>query len=148
MPRITNEHEIPDEIKEEGILLYFQHFHNQPYPLLMGTSDNPQASVVEYPKLVLFPLLAVSLRTSQHPFFRSKDAIAEMCGMLSEAAWNLLAARYSKFDFDLDYFQALCLLAQVDFASKCQSNLSTLPCAETSPKPASRTGLRLRLLLA
>lgn len=120
MPRIINEHEIPAEIREEGILLYFEHFHNQPYPLLMGTSDNPQAAVAEYPKLVLFPLLAVSLRTCQNPFFHSKEAIAETCGMLSESAWTLLAARYSKFDFDLAYFQALCLLAQVDFASKCQ----------------------------
>lgn len=118
MPRITNELEIPDEIREEGILLYFRHFHNQPYPLMMGMSDNPQASAGEYPKLVLFPLLAVSLRTCQNPFFHDKEAIAETCGMLSEAAWNLLAAQYSKFDFDLVYFQALCLLAQVDFASK------------------------------
>lgn len=121
LPRSTNELEIPDEIMEEGILLYFQHFHNQPYPLLTGMNHNPRSFVAEYPKLVLFPLLAVSLRTCQNPFFHSREALSQMCGMLSEAAWNLLAARYSKFDFDLAYFQALCLLAQVDFASKCHN---------------------------
>ncbi len=120
MPRITNEHEIPLEIRDEGIVLYFRHFHNQPYPLLMGTGDNPQASVAEYPKLVLFPLLAVSLCACQHAYFQNRDAIAETRRVLSEAAWSLLSARYSEFDFDLPYFQALCLLAQADFASKCQ----------------------------
>lgn len=134
LSRSTNELEIPDEIMEEGILLYFQHFHNQPYPLLTGMSHDPQALVAELPKLVLFPLLAVSLRTCQNPFFHSKEALAQMCGMLSEAAWSLLAARYSKFDFDLAYFQALCLLAQVDFASKCHSYLRPLSCAENGPK--------------
>jgi hypothetical protein len=115
---ITDELEIPNEIRDEGILLYFRHFHNQPYPLMMGTGENPQASPDEYPKIVLLPLLSISLRTSQNPFFRDKSAIAETCGMLSEAAWTLLAAQYATFDFDLAYFQALCLLAQVDFASK------------------------------
>ena len=84
----------------------------------METNGSPQASVAEYPKLVLLPLLAVSLRISNHPLFPSKDALAEMCGTLTEAAWSLLAAQYANFDFDLAYFQALCLLAQVDFASK------------------------------
>lgn len=144
--RITNELEIPDEIREEGIQLYFRHFHNQPFPLMMGMSDNPQASAAEYPKLVLFPLLAVSLRTCQNPFFRNKEAIAETCGMLAKAAWNLLAAQYAKFDFDLAYFQALCLLAQVDFASKYRPLhvYTRCACAETGPKPVNRNGLRLK----
>lgn len=119
MLRITNGLEIPDEIRDQGILLYFQHFHNQPYPLLTETNDSPQSSVAEYPRLVLLPLLAVSLRISNHPFFPSKEALADMCGMLTEATWSLLAAQYANFHFDLPYFQALCLLAQVDFASKC-----------------------------
>lgn len=84
----------------------------------MGTSDNLQASAAEYPKLVLFPLLALSLRTCRNSFFHNQDAIVETCEILAEATWNLLAARYAKFDFDLAYLQALCLLAQVDFASK------------------------------
>lgn len=103
----------------EGILLYFQHFHNQPYPVLMEMSDNPQALAAESSKIVLLPLLAISLRISQNPFFRDKESVVETCGKLSEAAWTLLAGRYIESDFDLAYFQALCLLAQVDFASKC-----------------------------
>lgn len=126
MPSITNELEIPDEIREEGILLYFRHFHNQPYPLMIGMVDDLQASADEYPRIVLFPLLAISLRTSQNSFFHNKEVIAEMCGMLSEAAWNLLAAQYSKFEFDLAYFQALCLLAQVDFACKYQIHMTVI----------------------
>ncbi|KAK5045937.1 hypothetical protein LTR84_008723 [Exophiala bonariae] len=47
MPRITNEDEIPDEIKKEGIQLYFEHFHNRPYPLLeqAGKPHRAQAQV-------------------------------------------------------------------------------------------------------
>ncbi|KAL2204251.1 hypothetical protein CC79DRAFT_1372259 [Sarocladium strictum] len=115
--QFTSELEIPNEIREEGILLYFRHFHNQPYPLMMGTGEDPRASANDYPKIVLLPLLAVSLRTSQSPFFHDKEAIADTCGMLAEAAWNLLTAQYATFNFDLAYFQALCLLAQVDFAT-------------------------------
>ncbi len=147
MPRITTKHGIPDEIRDEGIALYFEHFHNQPYPLLLVASgDNPQAVVAEYPNLVLFPLLALSLCTCQNPYFQNKGAIAETRRVLSEAAWDLLAARYSKFDFDLSYFQALCLLAQVDFASKCQPRHRHQWL--TSSKLASRIVHRLKLLLA
>lgn len=85
----------------------------------MEMSDNPQVLAADSSKIVLLPLLAISLRISQNPFFRDKEHVLERCGKLSEAAWALLAARYSEFDFDLGYFQALCLLAQVDFACKC-----------------------------
>ena len=85
----------------------------------MEMSDNPQSLATESSKIVLLPLLATSLRISQNPFFRDTENVIETCRKLSEAAWALLAARYIEFDFDLAYFQALCLLAQVDFASKC-----------------------------
>ncbi|EXJ88753.1 hypothetical protein A1O3_01817 [Capronia epimyces CBS 606.96] len=41
----------------------------------------------------------------------------EILDALAEAAWDLLASAYSRFEFDLAYFRGLCLLAQVDFAT-------------------------------
>ncbi len=82
-------------------------------------NDQERRSIGHFSRTVLYPMLAVSLRTCRHPFLRDKKTMVETLDILAAAAWDLLATAYARFEFDLSYFQGLCLLAQVDFASKC-----------------------------
>lgn len=103
----------------EGVVLYFENFHNQPYPLLSRLSSCIPQSVAELPPpIVRYPMLALSLRTSSHPFVESRELQQKLVRNLSEAAWQLLTQAYSKMDIGISYFQGLCLLAQVDFAGE------------------------------
>ncbi|EXJ93409.1 hypothetical protein A1O1_01801 [Capronia coronata CBS 617.96] len=66
--------------------------------------------------LVLYPVLALGLRLSQHQFLNISTTRSKILHFLSEFTWDLLCKAYADQTFDLKYFQALCLLAQVDFA--------------------------------
>ncbi|KAH8884069.1 hypothetical protein GQ53DRAFT_846430 [Thozetella sp. PMI_491] len=108
---------IPTRIVAQGITLYFQHFHNQPYPLFSGKVPEAEFLATNLPKIVLYPMLTLSLRASTDPLFYDRKARAEMLGLLSNIAWGLLTKAYSSSEFGLSYFQGLCLLAQSDFAT-------------------------------
>ncbi|KAK2594973.1 hypothetical protein QQS21_007331 [Conoideocrella luteorostrata] len=114
--------QLPNDVRMQGIALYFEHFHNLPYPLMARMSKCPPRSVDEFPPaIVWYPMLALTLRTAKHPFLellgpggeRQRDFILSD---LSEAAWRLVTQAYASMDVDVHYFQGLCLLAQVDFA--------------------------------
>lgn len=57
-------------------------------------------------------MLALSLRTAGDSTITAADLDS-----LANIAWSLLSIRYADFDIDNDFFEGLCLLAQVDFAS-------------------------------
>ncbi|KAH6644385.1 hypothetical protein C7974DRAFT_408068 [Boeremia exigua] len=54
-------------------------------------------------------MLALTLRRSSHASAVSTDN-------LSQRSWDMLVDAYRRYEFDESYFQALCLLAQVDHA--------------------------------
>ena len=115
------EQKLPGDIILEGITLYFEYLHNQPYPLLMRMSKCCPRSTSELPpSIVWYPMLALSLRTSQHPLAGNRERLAKTVNDLSESAWELLMKAYSRMEVDVHYFQGLCLQAQVDFAGKYQ----------------------------
>jgi len=97
------------------VRLYFDNLCGKPFPLLYSRYDKDIPAAESIPTLVLYPMLALSLRTSSSD---GGTTIATDLDSLTETAWSLLSARYTGFDIDEDYFEGLCLLAQVDFASK------------------------------
>lgn len=71
--------------------------------------------------ILLYPLLALSLRVSKHPVFEHQVVRIDILSYLAQTAWLILNDRYRKFDLDGDYLRGACLLAQVDFS--CEFHL-------------------------
>lgn len=63
-------------------------------------------------------MLALSLRTSLDFAIKGGATTATDMDSLADTAWSLLSTRYATFDIDEDFFEGLCLLAQVHFASE------------------------------
>lgn len=103
---------LPHEAVRDGTLAYFANHCNQPCPLLDHLSEEPLSH--QYPPLVLTAMLALSLRRSSRGDF--VDSARCTPQMLVQRTWDLLSDSYRRFEIDENYFQALCLLAQVDFA--------------------------------
>ncbi|KAI8933128.1 hypothetical protein NX059_009769 [Plenodomus lindquistii] len=59
-------------------------------------------------------MLALSLRSSTHPFFGNKTERRALVDKMTQLSWQCLANAYCAFDIDDAYFQGLCLLVQVD----------------------------------
>lgn len=106
--------DLPEDAVSDGILLYFKHHCNQPCPLFDHLSQEPLSC--QYPPIVLTAMLALSLRHSSHTHLMSTEQGYPSAEALSQRSWTLLVDAYRRFDFDESYFQALCLLAQVDYA--------------------------------
>ncbi|PVH91968.1 hypothetical protein DM02DRAFT_307554 [Periconia macrospinosa] len=64
--------------------------------------------------MILYAMLALSLRSSRHPFFKNELERTNCTDKLTKLSWGLIANAYCNFDIDDVYFQALCLQAQVD----------------------------------
>lgn len=95
-----------------GILLYFTNHCNQPYPLLDHLKKEPLAN--QYAPIVLNAMLALTLRRSGQEDLALLGGAVQISDLLARRCWELLVDAYSRFEFDESYFQALCLLAQVD----------------------------------
>ncbi|KAH7086447.1 hypothetical protein FB567DRAFT_71379 [Paraphoma chrysanthemicola] len=105
---------LPDAIVSEGIALYFSNFCNQPCPILAYSQSLESRKEESYPPMMLYAMLALSLRSSRNSFFTSRSDRAECIARLTKLSWDLIARAYCDFDIDDAYFQALCLHAQVD----------------------------------
>ena len=75
-------------------------------------------AVHSFSEVVLYPMLALSLRTSVDFPIKGGATTDIDLDALADTAWSLLSTRYAAFDIDEDFFEGLCLLAQVHFASK------------------------------
>ncbi|KAH7080131.1 hypothetical protein BKA63DRAFT_236386 [Paraphoma chrysanthemicola] len=105
--------QLPDAIISEGIVLYFSNFCNQPCPIL-AYSQSLEFRKEDIPPMMLYAMLALSLRSSHNSFFASRSERAECIARLTKLAWDLITRAYCEFDIDDTYLQALCLHAQVD----------------------------------
>lgn len=76
------------------------------------------SSLESLPPIILYAMLALCLPVCHEPISRDVEQVNRICDFCSEMAWGLLCENYSRQQFDEAHFQALCLLAQVDFASK------------------------------
>ncbi|KAI9150694.1 hypothetical protein HJFPF1_10470 [Paramyrothecium foliicola] len=101
----------------EAVEKYFEHFNNQPYPVLDHLQGRGSFSPNDIPSVVFYPMLALSLRTFDHAMEEQVQAFARTLDILIESTWSLLTAAITRFEFDIHFFQGLCLLAQVDFAT-------------------------------
>lgn len=101
---------LPPNLVSEGVLLYFRNHCNQPCPLFNYLSQEPLSH--QYPSIVLNAMLALALRRSS----ASEGDPSLLSERLAQRSWDMLADTYRRFDFDESYFQAVCLLAQVDYA--------------------------------
>ncbi|KAF2009052.1 hypothetical protein BU24DRAFT_497607 [Aaosphaeria arxii CBS 175.79] len=101
------------ELISEGIELYFAHFCNQPCPLFDHLRLSP--SFHHFSPIVLYPMFALSLRASTHPELSTHAQRRSLIRDLTSKSWTLLVNAYAEFEVTNAYFQALCLLAQVDF---------------------------------
>ncbi|KAJ4992907.1 hypothetical protein SVAN01_01611 [Stagonosporopsis vannaccii] len=104
--------DMPSEAVSDGILAYFMNHCNQPCPLF----DHLLAEPLEhrYHPMVLTAMLALTLcRSSRGETIKSARCSSQS---LAQRSWDLLADSYRRFEIDDAYFQALVLLAQVDFA--------------------------------
>ena len=109
---------LPSDVIEDGIDMYFEHFHAQPYALLcQATTTRATASISP---VVLNPMLALSIRCSSHPFWTDPSKLNSWLQYLTDRAWKDLLQLYGDGDTGLQYLQGLCLLAQVDFAGMCK----------------------------
>ncbi|KAJ8115496.1 hypothetical protein OPT61_g2867 [Boeremia exigua] len=61
-------------------------------------------------------MLALTLRRAASSSAQFNDQSNQDLGTLVENSWNSLSDAYRRFEFDESFFQAACLLAQVDFA--------------------------------
>jgi len=118
--------QLPAEVVFEGYELYFSNYCNQPCPILAHTSATELQNDVALPPIVMLPMLALSLRSSNHSFFRNKAERRDWVGKLAHSAWDLLAKAYCAFDIDDAYFQGLCLLVQVDLGGKLATHVNAL----------------------
>ncbi|TVY32428.1 hypothetical protein LOCC1_G008036 [Lachnellula occidentalis] len=104
---------LPSDVIEDGIDMYFEHFHAQPYALLCHATTTTISSISP---VVLNPMLALSIRCSLHPFWTDPSNVTSWLQHLTDRAWKDLLQLYGDGDTGLQYLQGLCLLAQVDFA--------------------------------
>lgn len=102
---------VTDDLVTKGVALYLERFYCQPCPLLSnlkaGCSTLP-------PSIVLYSLLALSLQTSPE----ESRAGSQTCHTLAGRAWELIADAYGSTNVDEAYLEAVCLMAQRDFASR------------------------------
>lgn len=103
--------DLPADTVSDGISAYFLNHCNRPCPLLDHLSEEPLSH--QYPPLVLTAMLALSIRSTREVGIRSARYYSQT---LVQRSWDLLVDSYRRFDMNDSYFQALCLLAQVDFA--------------------------------
>lgn len=68
--------------------------------------------------MILYAMLALSLRSSRHSFFRNKGDRMQCIAKLTQLSWNLITTAYCDFEIDDVYFQALCLQVQVDMGGE------------------------------
>ncbi|KAF2123428.1 hypothetical protein P153DRAFT_361995 [Dothidotthia symphoricarpi CBS 119687] len=114
MHRCMQDLQLPEAVISEGIELYFANHCNQPCPILAysGLLEPKPGDLL--PPIILYPMLALSLRSCGHSFFSDKTEIRDCLTKLTQLSWELLCKAYCAFDIDDAYFQGLCLLAQVD----------------------------------
>ncbi|KAL2069981.1 hypothetical protein VTL71DRAFT_14661 [Oculimacula yallundae] len=105
---------LPSDVVEDGITTYFTSFHAQPYNLLCQKSSLGPNRKLD--PLVLNPMLALSIRCSSHKYWTTQATLSEWIRALAEKSWRDLTHLYAEGNTSLGYLQALCLLAQVDFA--------------------------------
>lgn len=105
---------VPDNIVAEGIRIYFERMYCQPCSLLSHLRIGNTGSAETPTNMILYPLLALSLQTTSDDSHES----SQMCHSMANKAWELLVDAYSSSAFGEDYFEAVCLLAQRDFAGK------------------------------
>lgn len=110
--------EIPADVMEECLETYRQSFSNQPCLLFSDFELQEWAPHRRPPDLVLYPMLALVLRTSKHPWLGDDSRKQHIIEGMSQRAWGLLASAYSSFHFEEPYYQGLCILGQADFAGK------------------------------
>ncbi|KAH6644655.1 hypothetical protein C7974DRAFT_25537 [Boeremia exigua] len=106
--------QLPDTVIAEGIALYFSNFCNQPCPILANSQSLEPGESDPIAPMILYAMLALSLRSSRHPFFKDTSVRTRCIANLTQLAWNLITMAYCEFEIDDVYFQALCLQAQVD----------------------------------
>lgn len=97
-------------------MTYFKCFHGQPYSLLCQKSLIGAHQSLS--PVVLEPMLALTIRCSSHPFWADREKSKFWIDSLTEKSWRDLLQMYGEGHTGLQYLQALCLLAQVDFAGK------------------------------
>ena len=119
---------LPADVIEDGINMYFEHFHAQPYKLLCQATT--MRTIASISPVVLNPMLALSIRCSSHPFWADQSKLNSWQQALTEKAWKDLLQLYGDGETGLQYLQGLCLLVQVDFAgmSKHSNLLCYLDC--------------------
>lgn len=105
---------LPDTLISEGIALYFSNHCNQPCPVLSQFISMDLHTNNPLPSIILYPLLALSLRSSQSTSLGDRQRKREWLDTIAQHSWNLLTKAYCTFDLDDTYLQGLCLLAQVD----------------------------------
>lgn len=77
---------------------------------------------------MLDALLCLTLPILVYSATVSLQAAQELAAACEESAWSVLCSQYKTMDFDDAYFQALCLLAQSDFARTDTSSPLALTC--------------------
>ncbi|EUC39909.1 hypothetical protein COCMIDRAFT_41667 [Bipolaris oryzae ATCC 44560] len=105
---------LPDVVIAEGIALYFSNFCNQPCPILAYAKSLESGEDGQLQPIILYAMLALSLRSSRHPFFRDQLERTHCTDKLTKLSWGLIAKAYCNGEIDDVYFEALCLQAQVD----------------------------------
>ncbi|KAF7676700.1 hypothetical protein GT037_004912 [Alternaria burnsii] len=106
--------QLPDSVISEGIALYFSEFCNQPCPILASSQTLESSEDDLLPPMILYAMLALSLRSSRHPFLSNRSERMRCIARMTKLSWNLIAKAYCDFAIDDVYFQALCLQVQVD----------------------------------
>lgn len=112
------ERTIPADIMRQAVRLFERYFIYQPYPLLSWMSSQERLLPENLPTMVLYPILALSLRTMDPSSRAAIPGWLEIIKSLSRVTFDLLCKAYSAEQTDMAYFQSLCLQAQVDFACK------------------------------
>ena len=116
LPRASIEPDaIPADIIEECLETYCQAFSNQPCLLFSDIELQEWEPRRQLPGLVHYPMLALILRTSKHPWLGDNSRKQGIIDDMSHRAWELLTSTYASFHFDEAYYQGLCIMAQADF---------------------------------
>jgi hypothetical protein len=117
--------QLPHEVIQEGIALYVANHCNQPCPLARHY-ESVNLPLVGIPMIVLAPMLALSLRASNHAFFENRTKLRQQLVFLSQLSWSLLTKAYHDFQLDDDYLEGLCLLALFDIGGMYYALLGEL----------------------
>lgn len=128
--------EMPTEIIQECLETYCQSFSNQPCLLFSNIDLQEWASSKRPPDIVAYPMLALVLRTSKHPWLGEEPRKRRITDDMSRRAWGLLTSAYSAFNFDEAYYQGLCILSQADFAGKIAVKYASNNRADRPSQPA------------